>query len=514
MARGSTFLTAGPAKKMPALAMLILVLLACSAQAQRPSSVTAPLQAPEQSAPGPGGCCARLEAIGFSSPLPTIILDSLGQDIPYKVHTLTNMCTCSNSSDIPNYDGPTRASGRGNSSWRFDKKSYRIKLLKEPSLESDGLKIPFMGMPEDDDFILHGPENDRTVGIRNHLTYNLSRASGHWAARTVYCEVFLLFDGEELSMDHYNGVYIALENVKRSKDRIDIKKLKEDDVTGGYIFKYDNSNAKEGDVVFGPLQGWENPFHLSYPKEFLANDNGDYLLGYIEDFIAALEAPDWLQRQGNASYASFIDFQAAIDYFLLTELTKNPDGYRGSTYMYKDRGGPLTMGPVWDYDEAYGMCCGYPFEGYLDEGRSDPGIAGGSGISPEGWRFRICEDKERCIEDPEDGISHWFQRLWQDERFFNGASMRWAELRAGPWSDAALMGVISTVTKSIQPGVDRNFAKFSEALEVEEDANFQNAWMYYVNELEKWTLERVKWMDSAFSTPALTVPVALAAAGR
>lgn len=37
-------------------------------------------------------------------------------------------------------------------------------------------------------------------------------------------------------------------------------------------------------------------------------------------------------------------------------------GYRGSAYMHKDRGSCLSMGPVWDYDEAFGLCCGFPFE--------------------------------------------------------------------------------------------------------------------------------------------------------
>jgi hypothetical protein len=31
--------------------------------------------------------------------------------------------------------------------------------------------------------------------------------------------------------------------------------------------------------------------------------------------------------------------------------------------MHKDRGGPLVMGPIWDLNEAFGLCCGYPIEG-------------------------------------------------------------------------------------------------------------------------------------------------------
>jgi hypothetical protein len=41
------------------------------------------------------------------------------------------------------------------------------------------------------------------------------------------------------------------------------------------------------------------------------------------------------------------------------------DGYRGSVKMHKDRGGPLVMGPIWDLNEAFGLCCGFPIDGKL-----------------------------------------------------------------------------------------------------------------------------------------------------
>ena len=107
-----------------------------------------------------------------------------------------------------------------------------------------------------------------------------------------------------------------------------------------------------------------------------------WLLRYVNSFQEALFAQDWLAR--SPSYTSLIDGPAFVDYMLLVELTKNPDGYRGSTYMHKDRGGPLAMGPAWDYNEAMGQCCGYPIEGWQNGGASGPGIAGGSAISPEG----------------------------------------------------------------------------------------------------------------------------------
>lgn len=70
------------------------------------------------------------------------------------------------------------------------------------------------------------------------------------------------------------------------------------------------------------------------------------------------------------------------------------------------------MGPVWDYNEAFGVCCGFPLEGFKSNGKST-GRSGGSAISPEGWRFLICIDQHRCKVDPLDGLSLWYRKMWQ-----------------------------------------------------------------------------------------------------
>ena len=47
---------------------------------------------------------------------------------------------------------------------------------------------------------------------------------------------------------------------------------------------------------------------------------------------AALEAPNWLTA--SPDYTSFIDGPNWVDYFLLVELTKNPDGYRWGSVQW------------------------------------------------------------------------------------------------------------------------------------------------------------------------------------
>ena len=52
------------------------------------------------------------------------------------------------------------------------------------------------------------------------------------------------------------------------------------------------------------------------------------------------------------TYDRYIDVDSFVDYFLLNEFFGNYDAGNHSTYMYKESGGKLHIGPVWDFDQA------------------------------------------------------------------------------------------------------------------------------------------------------------------
>lgn len=56
---------------------------------------------------------------------------------------------------------------------------------------------------------------------------------------------------------------------------------------------------------------------------------------YSFSFLDAFEAALFGFERGDRSYSDYIDMKSFVDYFLITEVTKNPDGYRGSTYLHK-----------------------------------------------------------------------------------------------------------------------------------------------------------------------------------
>lgn len=429
-------------------------------------------------------CCGLLAAAGFTSELPVIVLDSRGEDVPDEPKINGIMCTCgSPGGDISH---PMGIEIRGSTSARdFEKKSFSMETR---DVEGEDLDVNLLGLNGESDWILYGPELDKTMGMKNYLTMKLYHGTGRYASAVVYCEVFLIEDGGALDLAHYNGVYVVMEKVKRDKHRVNIAKNEDEDLSGGYIFRYDNNNFDPGDRIFtSNTSGLE--FILAYPKR---DDAEDHHLGWISSYVAEFEAA--LATGLRRNWLPFIDEGSFIDIFLITELTKNPDGYRGSFYFHKEAGMPMSAGPPWDYNEAYGTCCGYPIEGYLDDGVSN-GLSGGSAISPEGWRFNICIEPERCQVDPSDGVSRWFQALMADKVFRRRVARRWAELRNGPWSDQAIDTLLFEARQRIENAVGRNHDRWNTIFGDTTHAQYIATWKDEVDSVWTWLIAHLEWMD-------------------
>ena len=447
-----------------------------------------------------GACCAALAEIGFKSEVPVIIINTRGRKVPDEPKVPTEFCTCTpGGNSLKDYKGYAGVETRGNSSQRLHKKkSMAVELWNATGSDTE---FGLLDFPKEEDWILYGPESDRTMGLRNHLAFHLAREMGRYASRARHVEVFLQDDGLPLSRAHYHGIFMLQEKIKRGEKRVDICKHKPDDMTGGYIIKHDNDNISPDDVVFAVGSSRRDAFGPLI-RMVLRDPDGDpddlaeelqYLTNYFNDFEAALGSPTFANPQ--TGWRQFANESSFIDFFLATEITKNPDSYRGSTFMYKDCEKPLEMGPMWDYNEAFGICCGYPFEGYDKGGESD-GQSGGSAISPNGWRFNICADEWRCEEDPLDGVSRWFMRIWEDPKFKAAAARRWAELRKGSLSTENVKKEIFEVVGEIRPAVMRNFKRWDrEADLVGGYGSAEERWDHEVTELTTWLVQRLAWMD-------------------
>lgn len=242
------------------------------------------------------------------------------------------------------YEVATQIKGRGNYTWKWDKKPYALKLDK---------KSKVLGMPAHKRWILLANWRDRTL-LRNDATFWLSNKFGlPYTVKGEYVE--LEFNGE------YRGNYYLCEQIKIDENRVNITPLDKDfsDLSGGYLMEIDSY--------------WDeiNKFHSKYfnlnymfkePDEDPAADGFDsryqdgytWMENYINEFERVLKTRSCV---ANGDYNTYLDVDSAILFMLLNELSGNRDFFQNgdhsgphSTYLYKDKGGKLFMGPGWDFD--------------------------------------------------------------------------------------------------------------------------------------------------------------------
>jgi hypothetical protein len=265
--------------------------------------------------------------------------------------------------------------------------------------------------------------------MRNHLMFGWSRAIGRYAPRTYFVELYME-DGQR-GDDPYRGVYVLTEKIKRDKNRVAMEKLSPEDqmspeVEGGYLLRRD---WLEGHEVITRLYGDE--IALETPKPDLVTDaQRSYIEDYLNSFEAALERED-------GSSAEFIDLDSFADHMMMMELSRNVDAYVLSTFMHKDRGGLLTMGPVWDFNGSLGNA------DYFES------------FETQGWHY---ENPEFPADNPS-GF-RWYERLLEDPAFQERISARWTMFRQGPWSDEALVRDIDAAAALLSEVQVRNFQRW------------------------------------------------------
>lgn len=355
---------------------------------------------------------------------------------------------------------------RGSSSQTFPKKGYGFHLLEE---NGRNRKETLLGMPAEHNWILHGPYSDKTL-LRNVLAYEISNEMGQYAPRTRLVELFLQ-DGEGiLGESHYHGVYVLVERIKIAPGRIEIEELENyhnegPEISGGYIFKKDRLN--EGEAGFTTLRG----SHYAYdePDErSITPHQSDYLISYLDSVETVLFGPDFKDPENG--YAAFIDVPSFIDYHLLIEVCKEIDGFRLSTFFYKDRNGKLVLGPLWDFN--------------LSLGNSE----NLEGWKPEGWYYPLISEY--------DYLNGWYNRLFQDEKFEQKYKQRYRHLRNSAFSTPRLLNKISSYADILSEAQVRNFNRWNTlGTYIWPNWFIGDTYQEEIDFMSNWLNDRLIWMD-------------------
>ena len=226
------------------------------------------------------------------------------------------------------YSGVTNIKGRGNSTWGAPKKPYAIKLDEKASL---------MSLPKDKSWVLLANYYDPTL-LRNAVAFFMGNELSNLDYTPHFNFVNLTLNGQ------YQGIYQLGEKIKISKDRVNVG----DD---GFLLEIDAKYSAD-DIIFW-CKKLQAPINIKEPDVVEGDDNYNYVNNFVFTSENVLLSDSFLDE--NTDYQQYYDIDSFVDWYLINEIAKNRDAiFFSSCYMSLERGGKLKMGPLWDFDVAFG----------------------------------------------------------------------------------------------------------------------------------------------------------------
>lgn len=418
-----------------------------------------------------------------SSNLPIVVIDTHGQEIVDDTKITADMGIINKGDGSRNhltdaftdYTGRIGIEFRGSSSQMFPKKPYGFELIDEAG---NGQSASLLGMPEEEDWVLIATYNDKSL-VRDALAYWLGSSLERYASRTRFCEVVI--NGA------YQGIYMMGEKIKRDKFRVDISKLDPTEVsgsnlTGGYILKIDK-NTGAGGAGFTSFYAPPNRsdaqliyFQYEYPTyDEIVAEQRNYIQSIVHQMENTLNGITFLTSE--ETYRNVIDIDSFVDFLLINELSRNVDGYRLSTFFYKNKDDDrLVVGPIWDFNLAFGNA------DYCQGGVHT------------GWAYNfnyVCNEDWWLIP-------FWWEKLLNNNDFRRKLVTRWNWLRESVWSTTTMHAYIDSATTVLAAeATTRNFERWPVLGEyvwpnffIGETYDQEVVW------LKEWIRKRAEWMDN------------------
>lgn len=338
-------------------------------------------------------------------------------------------------------DGAMQIKVRGNTTRLMPKKPYKIKLNAPASL---------LRMPADREWVLLANYSDKTL-MRNSIAFEMGHRIGlAYTPRSETVQLFL--NGRDL------GAYLFTEQIKSSPHRVN---LHAGDITGGYLLELDRRS--DGRVI---QTSRAIPYVLKEPA-LPSPDQIAYITRHMQEIEDVLHSRDFANPL--RGYAQYIDVQSFVNWYLINEITKNADAADlTSIYFYKSSGKKLAIGPLWDFDLAFGNL------NYSDA------------QYPTGWWIRTN--------------SPWFAKLFQDPAFEARVKTRWRELRSASLDRNALLHLIDSEAAALDDMQSHNFSIW----------NILNKYVWpnrvvpgtydgEIRVMKEWLSARMDWMDQELS---------------
>lgn len=322
--------------------------------------------------------------------------------------------------------------GRGHSSFTdFLKFGYRLKFKE---------KVSLFGMPENKDWVLLPNFADKTL-IKNKLTFDLAKnLNAPYAPRSEFVELYVNRE--------YLGVYQLTEKIEVAKNKVNIPKKE-----NSFLVEMDHKYSSQDEVIFS--SHFNLPLHIHSPDT--PSDSSKRIL---KTFIDSFE--NYLSSEKEFSMSElekWIDLESYIRYYWIQEFSKNVDGAFGSSvYFTWFEGSQLNMGPVWDFDIAYG---------------------GAHEVNPKGWYVR----------------NHaWNSLLFSDKNFNIKVKEYWKNHKD---EFIAMIDSVDVWSKNLEHAANNNFKRWPVLESTESWAHNESVSSYKeANEILKaWLKTRYLWIE-------------------
>lgn len=374
----------------------------------------------------------------FASHLPLVIIDTAGLPPrartvwdeeqekripttvdPYVLGSLkivNNHSALNHLNDKPDFTSPIKIRLRGNSSLSYDKKQYLIKTVNSKGEEVDR---NVLDMSEDSEWVLNVSEIDKSL-LRNYTCLNIAGEIMPFTPDVRFCEVLFSEEGTRT----YQGVYLLMESVKQGKNRVNLGSYDSRDRVVSYLLRRDRHDPSTTSLdTVGEAKEVPGEMELKYPGDDISKEH----IKNIEDEINAFETALYADNPRDFfKYRTYIDQQSFIDYFLINEFFGNYDAGYNSTYIYKQKGGGISMGPVWDFDQSMG-----------NSTHSIPKV-----------------DSTAMHAAP------WFNQLLRDEGFTEALIKRYRELRLGALNENHILSYLDESTEYLGSAIERDWARW------------------------------------------------------
>jgi len=272
--------------------------------------------------------------------LPTVVIHTTdAEDIVVKEKYLKGIVSVISDDGTKIHTDSLEIRGRGNASWQFPKKPYRMKLYN---------KVSLLGLPaKEKNWTLINNYGDKTL-MRNLLAFDLSkRFEMEYTPAGTPVNVFL--NGE------YKGCYQLCDHIQVNPKRVEVDEMSVNDLrlpnlSGGYLIEIDGYAYYETSWFLSSSNN--TPVTIKYPgDDEIMMQQYNYIKNQFNRLETALYSDNYTDF--DSGYRKYLDTKTFIKHFLIGEFSGNTDTY-WSVNMYKYRDDDrFYTGPVWDFDLAY-----------------------------------------------------------------------------------------------------------------------------------------------------------------